>query len=160
MKNNQRIIPCLAFLNSAEDAMNFYLSVFPNSKVLTSSRVSAGMPFPEGTLLAATFELNGNPIMVLNGPNFAFNEALSLMVPCETQEEIDYYWEKLSADGGSTSVCGWLKDKFGVSWQVAPTQISTWLSDKNPKKTGAVMEVVMKSTKLNIADMEAAYNAG
>jgi predicted 3-demethylubiquinone-9 3-methyltransferase (glyoxalase superfamily) len=160
MTINQKITPCLWFNNNAEEAIAYYMSIFPNSRIISSSRYSDNAPLPKGTMLAASFELAGVEFMALNGgPAFQFTEAISLMVNCENQEEIDSLWEKLTADGGSPSRCGWLKDKYGLSWQIVPVKLSELLSEKNPKKSAAVMNAVMKMDKLIIADMENAYNA-
>lgn len=135
MKNP--IYPCLWFDGQAKEAATFYCSVFENSKITAD------------TQMVVTFDLNGRRFMGLNaGPQFKFNEAISFVVDCETQEEIDYYWEKLTAGGGSEGQCGWLKDKFGVSWQIVPTILPSLLSD--PEKAQKVMEVYMKMKKFDI----------
>lgn len=158
MSNKLEIIPSLWFDNNAEEAIDFYCSVFPNSKITQLSRYGAGAPFPEGTLLSATFCLNGYNFMVLNGgPAFKFNEAVSLVVLCDTQEEIDGYWNRLIADGGEPGQCGWLKDKYGLSWQIVPRQLSTLIADKNAKKAGRVVQALMGMNKLNISELQAAF---
>jgi len=144
----QTITPFLWFEDNAEDAVNFYLAVFKNGKVL-------GRTPAEGKPLTIIFEVNGQRLMALNGgPYHQFNEAISLLVSCETQDEIDELWEKLS-EGGSKGRCGWLKDKFGLSWQVTPKDLGKWMSDA--RKSKAVLDAVMKMDKLVIADMKKAY---
>jgi len=153
----QRITPFLWFNNNAEEAMNFYLSIFKNSKAGQISRYGEHGPGPKGTVMVANFELDGQPFMALNGgPQFQFTEAISFVVNCETQEEIDYYWEKLSAGGGKVQ-CGWLKDKFGMSWQVVPTVLGKYMSDKDPAKSGRVMAAIMQMTKIEIEKLRKAY---
>src|SRR5215216_1948579 len=127
----QRITPFLWFDNNAEEAANFYVSVFKNSKLLNVARYSEVGPGPKGTVMTAEFELDGQEFIALNGgPHFKFTEAISFVVNCETQEEVDYFWEKLLAGGGQESQCAWLKDKFGLSWQIVPTILSRLLQDK------------------------------
>lgn len=153
----QQITPFLWFDNQAEEAANFYTSVFKNSKIGAITRYGAGGPGPEGQVLTISFQLNGQEFVALNGgPQFKFTEAVSFVVNCETQKEIDYYWEKLS-EGGQESRCGWLKDKYGLWWQVVPNNISRLLADKDPEKSGRVMQAVMKMDKLDIAALEKAY---
>ena len=153
----QRITPFLWFDNNAEEAVNFYTSIFKNSKAGQISRYGEHGPGPKGTVMVANFELDGQPFMALNGgPQFQFTEAISFVVNCETQEEIDYYWEKLSAGGGKVQ-CGWLKDKFGVSWQVVPTVLGKYMSDKDPAKSGRVMAAIMQMTKIEIDKLRKAY---
>ncbi|MCE7886239.1 MAG: VOC family protein [Alphaproteobacteria bacterium PRO2] len=154
------ITPCLWFDGNAEEAVEFYMSVFKDGKILSTAYYGPGMHMPEGTVLTITIELMGQEFMALNaGPEFKFNHAISLMVPCDTQEEIDYYWDKLSA-GGSMEQCGWLTDKFGLSWQVVPRIIEKWLNDKDQDTTNRVMQAVMKMVKLDIAELEKAYREG
>jgi len=153
----QKITTFLWFDNNAEEAANFYVSIFKNSKVGTISRYGDATPGPKGTVLTVAFELDGQKFTALNGgPQFKFTEAISLVVNCETQEEIDYYWEKLSA-GGEKSQCGWLKDKFGLSWQITPTIIGDYLSEKDPERSNRVMQEVMKMQKLEIEPLKRAY---
>lgn len=155
----QKIIPCLWFDGKVEEAINFYTSLFKNSKIKNISRYGEGAPQPAGTILVATFELEGQEFMILNGgPMFKLTEAISLSVSCETQEEIDFYWEKLSSNGGQESQCGWLKDKFGLSWQIVPTALSKLLQATDPKKASNVMGALMQMQKLDIAKLEQAYN--
>jgi predicted 3-demethylubiquinone-9 3-methyltransferase (glyoxalase superfamily) len=155
----QKISPCLWFDNQAEEAANFYVSIFKNSKITGISHYGDAGPGPKGSVMVVTFQLNGEDFMGLNGgPQFKFSEAISLVVKCETQEEIDMFWEKLST-GGKKSVCGWLKDKYGLSWQIVPSQLDE-LMRGGQAKTDRVMAAVMKMTKLDIAAMKKAYNEG
>jgi predicted 3-demethylubiquinone-9 3-methyltransferase (glyoxalase superfamily) len=158
MTIKSKITPFLWFNDNAEEAVNFYTSIFTNSKIVNSSRYGDGMPFPKGTLMTASFELDGQQFMALNGgPQYKFTEAISLLINCETQAEVDEYWNKLTADGGQPGPCGWLKDKFGLSWQVVPVQLVKLMGDKDPKKAGAVAQAMFKMTKIIIADLEKAY---
>ena len=153
----QKITPFLWFDNQAEEAMNFYVSIFKNSKVLGCSRYGEAGPGPKGTVMVATFQLDGQEFMALNGgPHFKFTEAISLLVLCETQAEIDEMWEKLS-EGGATSQCGWLKDKFGLSWQVIPPILSGLMQDEDPERSKRVMQAMLKMTKIDIATLKQAY---
>ncbi len=153
----QKITPFLWFDNQAEEAMNFYTSIFKNSKIIGMSRYPEGAPGPAGQVMTATFELEGLQFMALNGgPMFRFTEALSLFVTVETQEEVDDLWEKLSA-GGSKGRCGWLKDKFGVSWQIIPTALGKLMGDKDPSKSQRVMQAMLQMTKIDIAALQKAY---
>ena len=159
MTIKQKITPCLWFDNNVEEAIDFYSSIFKDTRVLNKSYYADSDHFPKGTLLTATFELAGQQFLALNGgPAFHFTEAISFMVSCNSQAEIDELWEKLIEGGGQHSECGWLKDKFGLSWQIIPAQLEAWISG-DPKKSAAVMKVVMKMKKLIIADMEKAYKA-
>jgi predicted 3-demethylubiquinone-9 3-methyltransferase (glyoxalase superfamily) len=152
----ERISPFLWFDNQAEEAANFYVSVFKNSKIKQVTRYPEGTPGKVGTVMIVSFELDGHEYMALNGgPQFKFTEAISLVVHCDSQEEIDYYWGKLTA-GGQEVECGWLKDKYGLSWQIVPRNLDKLMS--TPDKTKRVMAVVMKSVKLNMAEMEQAAN--
>ncbi|HEX6194113.1 MAG TPA: VOC family protein [Chitinophagaceae bacterium] len=147
----QKITTFLWYNDNAEEAANFYISVFGNGKILTK------MPGPNGKVLGLTFELEGQEFQALNGgPHFKFTEAISLFVSCDTQAEIDDKWEKLSA-GGEKSRCGWLKDKYGLSWQIVPPILGKYLSDKDPQKAQRVMQAMMKMGKIVIADLEKAY---
>jgi len=155
----QKITPFLWFDDNAEEAVNFYTSIFKDSKIGTITRNTDAAPGPKGAVLVITFELNGQKLYAMNGgPAFKFNEAISLFVNCDTQDEIDYYWEKLSA-GGEKSQCGWLKDKFGLSWQVAPALLIKLLSDKDETKAGKVMQAMMKMSKIDIKSFQDAYNS-
>lgn len=154
----QKITPFLWFDDKAEEAMNFYTSIFKNSKILGLNRLPEGTPGPAGKVITGTFELEGQELMALNGgPEFKFNEAISFFVNCETQEEVDYYWDKLSA-GGEKSQCGWLKDKFGLSWQIVPTALGRLMGDPDPVKSARVMQAMLKMTKLDIAALQRAYD--
>ncbi len=155
----QKITPFLWFDNNAEDAIKFYCSVFKNAKVINESRYGDAGPGPKGSFMTGTFELEGQQFMALNaGPLFKFNEAISFFVNCETQEEVDYYWEKLISGGGQPSQCGWLKDKFGLSWQIIPATLGKMLNDKNPVKANNVMQAMLKMSKIDIKKLEEAYN--
>src|SRR5882672_4321838 len=146
----QKITPFLWFDNQAEEAANFYCSVFKNSKVGTVSRYGDSGPGPKGSVMTVAFELDGQNFTALNGgPIFKFTEAISLVVNCETQEEVDHFWTKLSADGQEVQ-CGWLKDKFGISWQVVPTALIEMLGDKDPGRSQRVMAAMLKMTKIDI----------
>lgn len=147
----QKIIPFLWFDNNAEEAINFYVSIFKNSRVLSKT------PGPDGKMLTATFQLEGQAFYALNGsPRHKFTEAISLFVNCETQEEVDELWEKLSA-GGEKSMCGWLKDKYGLSWQIIPTALGELMGDKDRVKAGRVIEAMLKMSKIDIAALKQAY---
>ncbi|MGH7229319.1 MAG: VOC family protein [Nitrospiraceae bacterium] len=157
----QEITPCLWFDSNAEEAVNFYASVFKKSKIGKISRYGEeGYEIhgkPAGTVLTVEFELNGQTFTALNGgPVFKFNEAISFQVSCKSQKEVDYYWEKLS-EGGEKGQCGWLKDKYGVSWQIVPTVLGEMLHDKDPKKSERVMSALLQMTKLDIKRLERAY---
>ncbi len=157
----QKITPFFWYDNQAEEAMNFYVSIFKNSRVLGVTRYGKSGPGPEGSVLTAAFELEGQKFTALNGgPRFKFNESVSFVVNCETQEEIDYFWEKLSSDGGQESQCGWLKDKFGLSWQVVPTILPELISSKDPKKSERVMQAIMQMKKLDLAKLKQAAEQG
>jgi predicted 3-demethylubiquinone-9 3-methyltransferase (glyoxalase superfamily) len=157
---SQRISPFLWFDGQAEDAARFYISIFRNSKILKTTRYGEAGPGPKGTVMTVKFELDGQEFIALNGgPHFKFSEAISFSIDCETQQEIDDYWQKLSA-GGEEGPCGWLKDKFGVSWQVNPTILDEMLSDPDPQKAARAMEAMLKMKKMNIADLERAYGSG
>ena len=153
----QKITPFLWFDNQAEEAVNFYVSVFKNSNVKGMTHYTGEEPSGQkGAVMTVSFELDGQEFVALNGgPQFKFTEAVSLVVNCETQEEIDYYWEKLTADGGEEVQCGWLTDKYGLSWQVVPTKICEWAGD--PAKFQRVMHAVMQMKKIDIAALERAY---
>ena len=155
----QKITPFLWFDNQAEEAMNFYVSLFKNSKILSVSRYGEGGPGPAGTVMTATFQLDGQEFMALNGgPYFKFTEAISLFVNCETQEEVDVLWEKL-LEGGEEQQCGWLKDRYGLSWQIVPTALGEMLGDPDPKKAQSVMQAMLQMTKIDIAALRRAYDA-
>jgi predicted 3-demethylubiquinone-9 3-methyltransferase (glyoxalase superfamily) len=154
----QKITPFLWFDNNAEEAMNFYTSIFKNSKIGKVSRYGDAGPAPKGSVMVGTFTLDGQELMVMNGgPHYKLTPAFSLVVNCETQEEIDFYWDKLTADGGKPSRCGWLADKFGLSWQIVPTALSELMSSGDPEKSSRVMQALLKMDKLIIADLRLAY---
>jgi len=156
----QKITPCLWFDNQAEEAVNFYVSVFKNSKVETTTRYGEAGPGPEGSVLTVIFKLEGQDLMALNGgPYFKFTPAISLYVDCTTQEEVDDLWSKLSAVKEAEQ-CGWLQDKYGVSWQIVPTIFETMMQDKNPAKVKRVTEVMLQMKKLDIKTLQAAYDQG
>ena len=152
----QKITPFLWFDNQAEEAANFYISVFKNSKVKEVTHYTGEEPIGlKGSVMTVVFELNGQEFVALNGgPRFKFTEAVSFVVKCETQKEIDYYWEKLTADGGEEVQCGWLTDKYGLSWQVVPTKIHEWARD--PARFQRVMREIMPMKKLDLAALERA----
>jgi predicted 3-demethylubiquinone-9 3-methyltransferase (glyoxalase superfamily) len=157
----QKITPCLWFDANAEEAVNFYLSIFPDAKILSVSRYGDTGPGPKGSVMLIKFQLAGQEFLALNGgPTFKFTEAISLTVNCETQQEIDRYWDKLTAGGGKPVQCGWLKDKYGLSWQITPTIIADMMSGADPQKANNVMKEVMQSVKLDIGRLQAAYDRG
>jgi predicted 3-demethylubiquinone-9 3-methyltransferase (glyoxalase superfamily) len=150
--------PFLWFDNDAEDAMNFYVSIFPNSKVLSTTRYPAGGPTPAGTVMTAQFQLDGQDFIALNGgPSHEFSDAISFVVNCETQAEVDRFWEKLTA-GGKPGPCGWLKDKYGLSWQIVPAILPKLLSDQDQAKSGRAMAAMMKMSKLDGDALKRAYD--
>ncbi len=152
-----KVTPFLWFNNNAEEAVSFYVSLFTDSKIVDVARWSKGAPFPEGTAMSVTFELAGQQYIALNGgPHFALNEAFSLFVSCDDQAEVDRYWEALIADGGSPSRCAWLKDKFGVSWQIVPKALGRALSDPDRERAGRAMQAMMQMSKIDVAALEAA----
>jgi predicted 3-demethylubiquinone-9 3-methyltransferase (glyoxalase superfamily) len=151
--------PCLTFVDRAEEAVKFYVSVFPNSRITNITRVEQdGGPIPKGKLLNATFELDGREFLAFDGgPSFSFTEGISLMVNCKTQEEVDRYWSMLTEKGGEEGPCGWLKDRFGISWQVVPEQLGQMLSDPASGNSEAAMQAMLKMRKLDIAALQRAY---
>lgn len=163
MKITHRITPCLWFDDQAEDAAKLYTSIFRNSKIVTVSRYGeAGREIhgkPPGSVLTVEFELDGQSFTALNGgPMFKFNEAISLVIRCETQEEVDHYWEKLSSGGDKNAQqCGWLKDRFGVSWQVVPTVLTEMLTDPDTKKSQRAMTAMFQMKKLDIGQLKRAH---
>lgn len=155
----QKITPFLWFDGNAEQAMNFYVSIFKSSKIMHVNRYPKGAPAPEGSLMTASFELNGLKFVALNGgPMFKFSPATSFVVECDTQAEVDYYWDTLGA-GGTYNRCAWLDDKFGVTWQIVPRQLGELLSDPDPAKAGRVMQAMMKMQKIDIAELQRASDA-
>jgi predicted 3-demethylubiquinone-9 3-methyltransferase (glyoxalase superfamily) len=154
----QKISPCLWFDNQAEEAVNYYLSIFKNSKIKTISRYGEAGPGPKGSVMVVSFELDGVECIALNGgPVFKFSEAVSLAISCRTQAEVDHYWSKLTA-GGAESQCGWLKDKYGVSWQVVPLQLTELMASSDAPRVKRMTESMFKMKKLDIATLEKAFN--
>jgi predicted 3-demethylubiquinone-9 3-methyltransferase (glyoxalase superfamily) len=154
----QKITPFLWFDHQAEEAAAFYASIFPNSRIIKVIRFGEVGPGPTGSAMTVEFELEGQLFVALNGgPHFKFTEAISFVVNCQTQDEVDEYWEKLSA-GGTQIECGWLKDKFGLSWQIVPTLLPKLLSDPDPEKAQRVMKAMLTMKKLDISALERAYN--
>jgi predicted 3-demethylubiquinone-9 3-methyltransferase (glyoxalase superfamily) len=148
------------FDNQAEEAVQFYTSIFKNSRINGMARYGEGGPGPAGTVMTATFELAGQEFVALNGgPVFTFSPAISFFVSCATQEEVDEYWEKLS-EGGQTEQCGWLKDKFGVSWQIVPAVLGEMMQDRDPEKVRRVTQAMLQMVKLDIAGLRRAYEQG
>ena len=156
----QKIVPFLWFDGNAEEAMNFYVSVFKNSKVLSVTRYGEAGPGPKGTVMSCTFQLEGQDFYALNGgPQFKFTPAISLFVNCETQQEIDALWKTLSA-GGREDQCGWLQDKYGLSWQIIPTALGRMLGDKDAKKATATMRAMLQMKKIDIKGLQQAHDQG
>lgn len=154
----QKITPFLWFDNQAEEAANFYTSIFKNSKIVKIVRYGEAGPGPKGSAMTAVFQLEGQDFIALNGgPHFKFTEAISLSVDCKTQKEVDEFWNRLS-EGGEKGQCGWLKDRYGLSWQVNPTILGEMLSDPDPEKAKRVMEAMLKMTKIDIALLKKAYD--
>jgi len=150
--------PCLWFNMQAEQAAQLYASVFPNARILETSRYPDAMPDLAGQVLTVILDLNGERFMLLNGgPEFNFSEAVSFVVDCETQAEVDHLWTRLTAEGGEESMCGWLKDRFGVSWQIVPTALGEMMSDPDPAKASRVTQAMLQMRKLDIAALRAAY---
>jgi predicted 3-demethylubiquinone-9 3-methyltransferase (glyoxalase superfamily) len=153
----QEIVPNLWFDTEAEEAAEFYCSIFPNSNILKVSRFPEGGPREAGMVMTVDFELNGNRFTGINGgPEFKFDEAVSFLITCEGQDEVDHYWEKLTADGGQESMCGWVKDKYGVSWQVIPAGMEELFDDADPERAQRAMEAMLEMRKLDIAALQAA----
>jgi predicted 3-demethylubiquinone-9 3-methyltransferase (glyoxalase superfamily) len=155
----QKITPFLWFNNDAEEAVRFYVSVFKNSKINQISRYGKAGPGPEGSVMTISFELDGLNMTALNGGAvFKFNESISLVVHCDSQKEVDYYWEKL-LEGGQESQCGWLKDKYGLSWQIVPDELLKMIDDKDPARSAAVMNAMLKMVKLDLNVLKKAYES-
>ncbi|MBF0292404.1 MAG: VOC family protein [Nitrospinae bacterium] len=157
----QKIVPCLWFKGNAEEAVNFYASIFKDSKVVSMSRYgesgSKVSKMPKGSVMTISFQLNGQEFLAMNSePDFPFTPAISFMVHCQTQAEVDYYWDKL-ADGGEYQQCGWLTDKFGLFWQIVPVEIEKILSGDNPAKSDKMMNALLKMERLDIAELKRAY---
>jgi predicted 3-demethylubiquinone-9 3-methyltransferase (glyoxalase superfamily) len=157
---SQKIKPFLWFDNQAEEAMNYYVSVFKNAEVLDVSRYGEGGPGPAGTVMTASFRLDGLEFVALNGgPEYRFSEAISFQIDCKSQDEVDYFWEKLT-DGGEPGPCGWLKDRFGLSWQVVPSRLTELLQDPDPANANRVMQAMLQMSKIEIAKLEEAAERG
>jgi predicted 3-demethylubiquinone-9 3-methyltransferase (glyoxalase superfamily) len=155
----QKLTPCLWFDTEGEDAATFYTSVFPNSRIVSTAYYGSAGPRPEGTVMTVEFELDGLRFVALNGgPDFTFSEAISFQVDCDTQEEVDEYWSKLS-EGGEEGPCGWLKDKFGLSWQIVPNVLPRLLGDPDKEKAQRVMAAMLKMRRIQIDELEAAAAA-
>ena len=154
----EKITPFLWFDGLAEEAANFYISVFKNGKVTATTYYGEEAPGAKGSVMTVSFELDGKPFVALNGgPQYKFTEAVSFVVNCATQAEIDHFWEKLPADGGEIIECGWLRDKYGLTWQVVPAKLWDWIQDKDAARTQRVMNAVMTMTKLDLATLQKAY---
>jgi predicted 3-demethylubiquinone-9 3-methyltransferase (glyoxalase superfamily) len=159
MKIEQKIKPCLWFDTQAEQAANFYVSIFDDSKILNMSRYGEVGPGEPGTVLTVTFQLGGQEFMALNGgPMFQFSEAISLYVDCEDQAEVDELWARLT-DGGEESMCGWLKDRYGLSWQIVPRALGEMMQDEDPARAQRVMAALLQMKKIDLADLQRAYDA-
>ncbi len=155
-----RISPFLWFDTQAEEAANFYVRIFPNSKIVTIARYGEAGPGPAGSVMTVAFQLDGQQFTALNGgPHFRFTEAVSFQVDCKSQEEVDRYWNSLTEGGGEESQCGWLKDRYGLSWQIIPTVLGELMSDPDPAKSKRVMEAMLVMKKIDIAALEDAYYA-
>lgn len=158
MSQHQKIVTNLWFDHNAEEAVNFYLSIFDNSRVVSVLRCGEAGPGPKGSVLTMTFELDGQEFIALNGgPAFKFSEAISLLVKCNSQEEVDRLWDKL-LDGGKAQRCGWLKDKYGLSWQIVPAALEKMLKDGNPERSGWVMKALMQMVKLDLKRLQQGYD--
>ena len=152
------IRPCIVYVDRAEEAINFYVSLFPNSKAISIQRSESDGPIAKGKVLGATFQLDGREYLAFDGgPQFKFSEGVSLMVTCETQEEIDRYWTKLTENGGEEGPCGWLKDRFGLSWQIVPEVLGQMLSDNKSGDSNAAVQAMLNMKKMDIADLQRAY---
>jgi predicted 3-demethylubiquinone-9 3-methyltransferase (glyoxalase superfamily) len=155
----QKITPFLWFDTQAEEAAKFYLSVFKDGKITATTYYGLDGPGPKGSVMTVTFEINGQDFVALNGgPNFKFTEAISFVINCESQKEVDYYWEKLVAGGGEHVECGWLKDKYGLCWQVVPTALFDMIQDADRARVQRVMKAMMQMTKLDLAKLQHAYD--
>jgi predicted 3-demethylubiquinone-9 3-methyltransferase (glyoxalase superfamily) len=160
MATKQKITTFLWFDKDAEEAANYYTSIFKNSKILNVARYGDAGPRAKGSVMTVQFQLEGQEFIALNGgPQFKFTEAISLLVNCDSQKEIDELWSRLTAGGGQESMCGWLKDKYGLSWQIVPTALSKLLKDPDPKKSKRVMEAMLQMKKIDIARLEKARSA-
>ena len=157
-----KLTPCLWFDTQGEDAAKFYCSIFPNSRITEISHYGEAGPRPAGTVLTVEFELDGQPFTALNGgPEFTFDEAISFQISCQDQDEVDHYWTRLTADGGEEGPCGWLKDRFGVSWQVVPTRLLELVNDPDPERAKRATQAMLQMKKIDVAEVEqAAASAG
>jgi predicted 3-demethylubiquinone-9 3-methyltransferase (glyoxalase superfamily) len=154
-----RTTPCLWFDGAAEQAAEHYVAIFPNSTITSVSRYGPGMPFPEGSALTVEWSLDGQPYVGLNGgPNYTFSEAISFQIACADQEDVDHYWTRLS-EGGEEGPCGWLKDKFGVSWQIVPKRLAELLGDPDPGRAQRAMQAMLGMRKIVVADLERAADS-
>jgi predicted 3-demethylubiquinone-9 3-methyltransferase (glyoxalase superfamily) len=161
MADIQKITPFLWFNQEAEEAANLYVSLFKDSKILGISRYGDAGPGPKGSVMVVDFQLAGLRFNALNGgPHFKFTEAISLSVSCDSQEEVDTLWSRLTANGGQESQCGWLKDRYGLSWQIVPSRFTQMMQDKDPKRTQRVMQAMLTMKKFDIARLEEAYAQG
>lgn len=152
------IRPCIVYVDRAEEAINFYISLFPNSRAISIQRSESDGPIAKGKVLGATFQLDGREYLAFDGgPQFKFSDGVSLMVTCETQEEIDRYWTKLTENGGEEGPCGWLKDRFGLSWQIVPEVLGQMLSDNKSGDSNAAVQAMLNMKKMDIADLQRAY---
>jgi len=152
------IRPCIVYVDRAEEAINFYISLFPNSRVISIQRSESDGPIAKSKVLGATFQLDGREYLAFDGgPQFKFSEGVSLLVTCETQEEIDRYWTKLTENGGEEGPCGWLKDRFGLSWQIVPEVLGQMLSDNKSGDSNAAVQAMLNMKKMDIAELQRAY---
>ncbi|MBD8490919.1 VOC family protein [Echinicola sp. CAU 1574] len=159
VQKSQNIIPFLWYDKDAEEAIKLYTNLFPNSEINFIKRWPEGAPFPAGTIQMSSFTIDGLQVYAFDaGPAFKFNESVSLFVKCKDQDEIDHYWDKLAANGGKESQCGWLKDKFGMSWQIIPEALVEMMESQNHRRVQQMMEVMMQMKKLKVAELEAAFN--
>ena len=159
MAKLHKITPCLWFDTQGEEAAKFYTSIFKNSRIIEVTRYGSAGPRPEGMVMVVSFELDGQPFIALNGgPEFTFDEAISFEVNCDSQEEVDEFWTKLSA-GGEESVCGWLKDKYGVSWQIVPTILNELIRDPDPERAQRAMKAMLGMKKLDVAELKRAADS-
>ncbi len=157
LQPSHKVTPFLWLEKDAEAAANFYVSLVPQSRIVDVALWGVGSPYPEGSVMSATLDLAGQQYILFNGgPHFKLNESLSLFVSCEDQAEVDRYWDALTVDGGAPSQCGWLKDKFGVTWQIVPKALMRLLGDKDSAKAGRVMQAMMEMVKLDVAELERA----
>lgn len=154
---NKKVTPFLWFDKQAEEAANFYVSIFPRARVLEVARWAEGSPYPAGSAMSATFEIDERQFIAFNGgPHFKFTEACSMFVSCEDQSEVDRYWKALTADGGAPGQCAWLKDRYGLSWQIVPKALGQLLSDPDAGRAGRAMKAMMKMSKIDIAELQRA----